>query len=101
MDHVTDRMVKIYVARDAIEGHFLKDLLSGHGIEAQVTDENSAYAGVGGIERPKVWVFEKDQEAARSLLDEYEVTRAQSMSDPDEDDDITPTFDEWNDPEKK
>ena len=33
MDHVTERMVKVYEARDSIEGHFLKDLLTGHGIE--------------------------------------------------------------------
>ncbi|QDT57392.1 hypothetical protein Pan44_54610 [Caulifigura coniformis] len=93
MDHATERMIEAYVARDSFEGHFLKDLLSGQGIEAHVTDENSVYAGVGGIERPKVWVFEKDQEAARRLLEEYEATRAQSAAQPDEADDIAPEFD--------
>ena len=93
MDHVTERMVKVYVARDSIEGHFLKDLLAGHGIEAQVVDENSAYVGLGGIERPKLWVFEKDQDAARQLLMDYEATRKESSSGPDEGDDVAPELD--------
>jgi len=93
MDHATERMIEAYVARDSFEGHFLKDLLSDNGIEAQVTDENSAYAGVGGLASPKVWVFEKDQDAARQLLEEYEATRAQSALQPDQSDDVTPGFD--------
>jgi len=90
MDNVTERMVEVYVARDSIEGHFLKDLLAGHSIEAQLTDENSVYAGVGGIESPKLWVFEKDQEVARRLLEEYEATRAQSEDQPGQIDDAPP-----------
>ncbi len=67
-----DRMVEVYAARDLIEAHFLKDLLAGSGIEAQVVDENSCYAGTIGLAQPRVWVFEHNQERSRELLLEYE-----------------------------
>ena len=100
MSDVTERMVKVYVARDSFEGHFLKDLLSGQGIDAQVVDENSVYAGVGGIERPKVWVFEKDEAAARQILAEYEETRARAAQEPDEseEDHVAPEFEAGDQP---
>ncbi len=67
-----ERMVEVYAARDLMEAHFLKDLLDGYGIEAQVVEENSCYAGAVGLARPRVWVFEHDQTRARDLLREYE-----------------------------
>jgi hypothetical protein len=95
MDHGTERMVKVYVARDSFEGYFLKDLLASHGIESQVVDENSVYAGVGGIERPKLWVFEKDEEAARDLIIRYETIRKETSPDSEAgDDDPTPAWKE-------
>ena len=93
MDHTQERMVEVYTARDSFEGHFLKDLLAGHDVDARVVDENSAYAGVGGIERPKLWVFEKDHDIARRLLTEYEAGRTEPTPKFDEGDDITPNFD--------
>ena len=93
MDHSEDRMVKVYLARDAFEAHFVKDLLTSHGIESQVVDENSVYAGVGGIERPKVWVFEKDEDAARDLIERYETIKKESTPDSEaDDDDPTPAW---------
>jgi len=71
-----ERMVEVYLARDSFEAHFLKDLLGRSGVEAQVVGENTPYAGVGGIERPRVWVFETDHDRARELLKEYEAGRA-------------------------
>jgi hypothetical protein len=95
MDHETERMVKVYVARDAFEAHFLKDLLNANGLESQVTDENSVYAGVGGIERPKLWVLEKDQDTARDLIERYETIKKESPPDSEADDnDITPDWKE-------
>jgi len=74
----TERMVEVYIARDQFEAHFLKDLLTRAGIDAQVVGENSVYAGVVGVERPRVWVFEQDLDHARELLTDYETTRSQS-----------------------
>ena len=34
MDHSEDRMVKVYLARNAFEAHFVKDLLTSHGIDS-------------------------------------------------------------------
>ena len=63
------------MARDALEAHFLKDLLGGHEIDAHVIGENSSYAGVMGIERPALWVFEQDKGRARAVLVDYEANR--------------------------
>jgi len=95
MDPGTERMVKVYVARDSFEAYFLKDLLASHGIESQVVDENSVYAGVGGIERPKLWVFEKDEETARELIARYETIKKETTQDSEaDDDDPTPAWKE-------
>jgi hypothetical protein len=99
MDPGTERMVKVYVARDSFEGYFLKDLLASHGIESQVVDENSIYAGVGGIERPKVWVFENDEETARELIARYETIKKETARETTQDseaddDDPTPAWKE-------
>lgn len=80
MDHGMERMVEVYLARDVLEAHFLKDLLGGHAIQAQVIGENSSYAGVMGIERPRLWVFEQDKDRARSVLKEYEANRKDARS---------------------
>jgi hypothetical protein len=87
-----DRMVKVYNARDSFEGYFIKDLLASHGVEAQVVDENSGFAGVSGIEQPRVWVFEKDEEAARDLITRYETIKKESTPDSEADDDPTPAW---------
>ena len=90
-----ERMVKVYEARDSFEGYFLKDLLASHGIEAQVVDENSGFAGVSGIEQPKVWVFEKDEQTARDLITRYETIKKETTQDSEVDDtDITPDWKE-------
>lgn len=90
-----ERMVKVYSARDSFEGHFLKDLLESHGIEAQVVDENTGFAGVGGIEQPRVWVFEKDEQTARELIGRYEAIKKETTQDSEvDDDDVTPDWKE-------
>jgi hypothetical protein len=95
MDHGNERMVRVYVARDSFEGFFLKDLLASHGIESRVVDENSVYAGVGGIERPKLWVFEKDEETSRELIARYETIKKETTQDSEaDDDDVTPDWKE-------
>jgi hypothetical protein len=70
-----ERLVEVYCAGDILEAHLLKDLLGSHGIEAQVVGENSTYAGVIGVERPQVWVFEQDKDRAREVLMDYEAGR--------------------------
>jgi hypothetical protein len=57
------------------------------------------YAGVGGIERPKLWVFEKDEETARDLIARYETikketTREETLDSEADDDDPTPAWKE-------
>jgi hypothetical protein len=81
MDHSQERMVEAYAARDQIEAHLLRELLASHDIEARVVGENTLYAGVIGVEQPRVWVFEQDQAAARRLLEQYEEDRRQSSAD--------------------
>jgi hypothetical protein len=76
-----DRAVELYVAADAEEAHLVSMVLSEAGIKAGVVGEAAqsvlgVWPGLFGVEdRPRVWVSEKDQTRARTIIAEWEKQR--------------------------
>lgn len=63
----------IYHARNGPEAHLLKNSLEQAGIKAEVTGAVlESGLGFGGLTRPRVTVAEKDAEAARQIVLEFE-----------------------------
>lgn len=67
-------MKRVYVARDPVQAHFVRNLLENEGIQAEVQGEH--LLGVRGEPLcfyPSVWVFEdSDFERAKTRVAEFE-----------------------------
>ena len=78
-------IVQVYAAADLSQAHFLRNMLADAGIEARVVGEVASTLGLpaGDEAAPCVWVHQRDEQAARKLLVEWEATHARPH--PDED----------------
>lgn len=70
-------MVCVYRPAHVIEGHLLKGLLEGHGIEVQLTGESltGGYSGVPAASEVRVLVPAGSEAAARDVIADYERSR--------------------------
>src|SRR6266536_453268 len=65
-------MVKVYIARDSSQAHFVRDLLAREGLRAVVLGDNLQMA-IGGVPAvanalPAIWVHPDDQAAAGAVI---------------------------------
>jgi hypothetical protein len=74
--------VAIYNAANNAEVYLVQDALAAAGIEAYITEDNSAMGlwALGmlpGIHKPQVWVERDDVERAKPILEEFERRKAE------------------------
>ena len=74
MSNSASGKVCVYRPAHAIEGHLVKGLLEGHGIEVHLTGESltGGYSGVPAASEVRVLVAAKFEDRARKRLAEYE-----------------------------
>jgi hypothetical protein len=81
MSENEEDIVEVYSAANVTEAHFLRDLLTEQGIEAQVVGESLPSLPPGQESAPRLWVHRRDEQRAQAMLEEYE--RRQQAPHPD------------------
>ena len=79
-----DDVIEVYIAADAPQAHFLRNMLADEGITAQVVGGTiSSHLGLpAGVESaPAVLVHRSDEKRARELLAEWEQEQLQPRRD--------------------
>lgn len=75
-------LAEIYTAADAVQAHFLKNLLADAGIEARVVGDRDELH-LGDSTAPRVWVMQADASRARELIEDWEQSRHQATPEQD------------------
>jgi hypothetical protein len=86
-----DEVVEVYIATDAPQAYFLRNMLVDAGINAQViggTVSSSLGLPAGVESAPSVLVHRNDEAKARAILDEWEKRHRQ----PHPDDEVRPAW---------
>src|SRR5262245_41739408 len=73
-----NEVITVYHAADAIEAHFVKNLLLASGIQATAAEVNEPLAGLP-IVPPDVMVRRIDEAAAESVIADYEDKKRQRL----------------------
>jgi hypothetical protein len=75
-----DHIVEVYAAADSFEAERLREHLADAGIQTTIVgDEINHVAGsmpYGGIASPRLWVHERDKDAAAELIEEWLANKA-------------------------
>ena len=67
--NATDRLIRLYTVTDPTEAELIKNLLNEYDIECAIGGERQA--GLAGVLRIDITVWEKDFEAAMDVLDRH------------------------------
>lgn len=72
----TDKLVEVYVAKDAAQAHFMQSVIEDSGIFTHIVGEILQVAAgelpLGIATAPRIMVFEKDVPRVRKIIEELE-----------------------------
>jgi hypothetical protein len=72
-----DEPVEVYLARDSIQAHFLRNVLAEAGLAASVIGEICTLGIRPGEESgPVLWVRRRDRQRARQILEDWERSKS-------------------------
>lgn len=75
-------LISVYQGANVTEAHLVKNLLLAEEINAVVSEEHEVLPGLE-IEPPHVLVAKKDEQRARTIIDQYEDEQAERAARPD------------------
>ena len=64
------KLIRIYSSTSATEAHIIRNFLEERGIQARVSGDGLAHAGLQGVANVEVYAFEEDAAEAQRLLAE-------------------------------
>lgn len=62
------KLVQVFASENSIQAHILCNRLNAHGIQARVTGDSLAHAGLANVGRVEIYTCEEDAEAAKQLI---------------------------------
>jgi hypothetical protein len=68
VDDRKSKLVRIYATTNAAEAHLVRNFLEQQGIQARVSGDTLAHAGLQGVANVEVYAFEEDAHQAQRLL---------------------------------
>lgn len=66
------KLVRVYSSPNSLDAHHVRNVLQDHGIEARVTGDGLAHAGLSGVAAVDVYTFENDAQQAAELLADWQ-----------------------------
>lgn len=68
MDKNKLKLIRVYSSSNASEAHMIRNFLEAEGIDARVSGDSLAHAGLAGVANVDVYTFEDDAIRAQELL---------------------------------